>query len=239
MPLIGITTHPIDSEDRAVLDLLIAQIVAGIERAGGLPVLIPLGLEQHTLRAMLARLDGLLLSGGGDIDPALYGALKTEHVSGIDAIRDQTEITLCKDALDTHKPLFGICRGTQLMNVALGGTLYRDISENPNADRHTFYPDLPHDLRAHAVQLAEDSLISTILKQPQIMVNSLHHQACRDVATPLRVVASSPDGMVEALEMPEHPFALSVQWHPEAMPNAAEAQALFEAFVQACAVRRG
>lgn len=239
MPLIGITTHPTDSEDRAVLDLLLAQIVAGVERAGGLPVLIPLGLEQHSLRSLLAQLDGLLLSGGGDIDPALYGALKTEQVSGIDALRDQTELTLCKEALDTATPLFGICRGSQLMNVALGGTLYQDISENPAADRHTFYPDLPHDLRAHAVQLSEGSLIASILKQPQIMVNSLHHQACRDVASQLRVAASAPDGMVEALEMPEHPFALAVQWHPEAMPDAAEAQALFDAFVQACAARAG
>lgn len=111
---------------------------------------------------------------------------------------------------------------------------WADVSEHPNAQRHTFYPDLPHDLLTHAVQLAEDSLLSTILKQPQIMVNSLHHQACREVASPLRVVASAPDAMVEALEMPEHPFALAVQWHPEALPQQAEAQALFEAFVKAC-----
>lgn len=234
MPLIGITTHPIESEDRAVLDVLLAQIVAGVERAGGLPVLIPLGLDEATLRSLLQRLDGLLLSGGGDIDPALYGALKTEQVSGIDAIRDQTELTLCRVALSSAKPMFGICRGTQLMNVAMGGTLYTDISENPTAQRHTFYPDLPHNLLAHAVQLAEDSMIATVLKQPQIMVNSLHHQACREVASPLRVVAQAPDGMVEALELPNHPFALAVQWHPEALPEQAEARALFEAFVEAC-----
>lgn len=233
LPLIGITIHPTNAPDRNVLDTLVAAIVKAVERAGGLPLLIPLALDETTLRALYTRLDGVLFSGGGDIDPKHYGGQLTAQVGGVDSERDRTELTLARWAAAEAKPLFGICRGSQVLNVALGGTLYCDVSEHPGAHRHTYAPNLPFDLRPHAVQVEEDSLLARVLGEPMAQVNSLHHQASKEIAPGLRVVARAPDGLVEALEIIAHPFALTVQWHPECLPEAPEMRRLFEAFVQA------
>jgi putative glutamine amidotransferase len=237
-PLIGITTHSPIAPDWAELGHLRGMIVRSVEAAGGLPVVIPLGLEAATLEGLLARLDGVLLAGGGDVDPARYGAGPHSAVSGVDALRDEAEIAAARWAVAEATPLFGICRGAQVLNVALGGTLYRDIAEYPSAHKHTYYPDLPFDLRPHPVQVAEDSRLAEALGQPLVDVNSLHHQAVREVAPALRAVAHAPDGLVEAVEVRDHPFALAVQWHPECLPDAPEMRRLFEAFVRAAAERR-
>jgi putative glutamine amidotransferase len=235
LPLIGITIHPKTAPDRAELDDLLDGIVTGVERAGGLPILIPLGLADNTLQTLYMRMDGLLLSGGGDIGPEHYGVAANEHISGVDAERDRTEFALARWLIEDDKPIFGICRGTQVLNVAMGGTLYRDVSEHPGAIKHTYYPDLPRDLRPHEVKIEEDSLLAKVIGQPILFVNSLHHQALKDVAAGLRVAAVAPDGMVEAIELPDRAFALGVQWHPECLPDAPEMRALFEAFVDASA----
>jgi len=235
LPLIGITIHPKTAPDRAELDDLLDAIVAGVERAGGLPVFIPLGLPDTTLQALYARLDGLLLSGGGDIAPELYGVALSDTISGVDAERDRTELALLRWLTGDEKPFFGICRGTQVLNVAMGGTLYRDVSEHPGALKHTYYPDLPRDLRPHEIRIEEDSLLAKVVGQPILSVNSLHHQALKEVAAGLRVSAVAPDGMVEAVELPNRAFALGVQWHPECLPDAPEMKALFEACVDAAA----
>jgi len=236
-PLIGITSHSPLAPDRAALDALLAQIVRGVERAGGAPVTIPPGVASETLRGIAAHLDGLLISGGGDIDPARYGAEWHPSIGGVDPDRDRLEIELVHRFVSDGAPLFGICRGAQVLNVALGGTLYRTVEEHPGAQRHAFYPGLPYDLRPHPVQIAEDSRLAGILGAPLVAVNSLHHQAVRDLAPGVRAVAYAPDGMVEALEVIEHSFALAVQWHPEALPDAPEMRRLFEAFVAACRKR--
>jgi len=233
-PLIGITTNPTDAPDRDSLDNLLQAIVQGVERAGGLPVLIPLELGPPTLRALYERLDGVLLPGGGDVNPRLYGADVTEAVGGVDADRDRVEMDLARWVVADNKPVFGICRGSQVLNVALGGSLYVDTDDHADAERHAYYPDLPFDLRPHDVSLAPDSRLAQIVGRPTLAVNSLHHQAIRKVAPALRVVARAPDGMVEAVEIEGHPFGLAVQWHPEALPDAPEMRALFEAFVRAC-----
>ncbi len=231
-PLIGITIHPAADPDHANLDALLDAITRGVEGAGGLPVHIPLGLAEATLRELYARLEGLLFSGGGDVQPELYGAAMHPSMGGVSAERDRTELLLARWSAEETKPLFGICRGAQLLNVALGGTLYRDMSEHPSAQRHAFYPDLPFDLRAHEIKIEEDSLLARLIGQPVVTVNSLHHQAIRVLAPGLRAVAVAPDGIVEAVEIPQHPFALAVQWHPECLPDAPEMRALFEAFVR-------
>lgn len=233
VPLIGITTHPPSAPDWAELGELRALIVQAVERAGGLPVILPLGLSPDTLRGLYRRLDGLLLAGGGDVDPGRYGADPHPAVAGVDADRDETELALARWAAAERKPLFGICRGPQVLNVALGGTLYRDISEHPGADRHTFWPNLPRDLRPHPVRIEEDSILARLVGEPVITVNSLHHQACRQLGAGLRTVAVAPDGLIEAIEVAGHPFALAVQWHPECLPDAPEMQRLFAGFVQA------
>ena len=236
-PLIGITTNPINAPDRHALDLLLSQIVSAVERAGGLPVLIPLELSEDSLRAIYARLDGVLIPGGGDVDPTTYNGDWHEKIGGVDAERDRTEMTLARLAADDDKPYFGICRGAQVLNVALGGALYPDVSEHPGVERHTYYPGLPFDLRPHAIDIAPASTLERIVGGNSLSVNSLHHQAIRDVPPALKVVARAPDGVVEAVEVAGHPFALGVQWHPEALPDAPEMQALFQAFVAACRAR--
>lgn len=234
-PLIGITTHSPTAPDWAELGLLRDMIARSVETAGGLPVIVPLGLRAASLTGLLARLDGVLLAGGGDIDPARYGLGPHPAVSGVDPVRDAAEISLARWAVAGARPLFGICRGAQVLNVALGGTLYRDIAEYPLAHRHTYYPDLPFDLRPHPVRVAEASRLAQALGQPLVDVNSLHHQAVRDLAPALMAVAHAPDGLVEAVEVIGHPFALAVQWHPECLPAVPEMQRLFQAFVGAAA----
>ena len=234
-PLIGITVHPKTAPDRAELDELLEAIVQSVEGAGGLPVLIPLGLSEETLRGLYVQLDGLLLSGGGDIEPAQYGAEWHETMGGVDAERDRAEFALARWATagDQVRPLFGICRGAQMLNVARGGTLYRDIGEYPNAIRHT-YPSAEYAAQCpHEIKVEEESALARIVGQPVISVNSLHHQACKDIAPGLAVTARSPDGLVEAVEVPHHPFALAVQWHPECLPRLPEHRRLFEAFIEA------
>lgn len=232
-PLIGITIHPDNDPDRANLDRLVADIVQGVARAGGLPLLVPLGLSETVLRELAQRLDGLLLSGGGDVEPERYGAT-TRHprLGGLSAERDRTELLLTGWALADRQPLFGICRGAQLLNVSLGGTLYQDVSEHVGAIRHT-YGDDDFTLRPHAVQVAEESRLARSLGCPILNVNSLHHQAIRDVAPALRVVAHASDGLTEAVELPGDHFALAVQWHPECLLDLPEHQALFDSFVAA------
>lgn len=232
-PLIGITIHPDEDPDRHTLDRLVNQIVLGVERAGGVPALIPLNLQAETLRALFARLDGVLFSGGGDLEAARYGADPHPSMGGVDPERDRTEMELARWAAAERKAAFGICRGAQLINVAFGGTLYRDIGEHPDALRHT-YPAATHDAqRVHPVQVEEETLLARVLPAPLVDVNSLHHQAVRQVAPALRVAARAPDGLVEAVELPEHPFMLAVQWHPECLLDVPEQRRLFEAFVAA------
>ncbi len=233
MTKIGITCHAAGVEHSEDLDSLVSQIADAVTQAGGEPVLIPPDLAEAELHTRFAALDGLILSGGGDVDPACYAAETTPQVGGVDPNRDRTEITLARWALARQKPLFGICRGLQLLNVACGGTLYRDTSEHPDALPHSLYPHLPFDLLAHPVTVAPDSRLAAITGSTTFAVNSLHHQACASVAPTLRVVAHAPDGAVEAVELPDHPFALAVQWHPEALPAAPESAALFRALVAA------
>ena len=234
-PLIGITTHP-SSAGADAADQLPAQqaYVDAVARAGGLPVVIPLGLGEHTLRALFTRLDGLLLSGGGDIDPGRFGARPIDGLRSLDPSRDSLEIQLVRWAIEDEKPVFGICRGLQAINVALGGSLIQDIPSQ-------FADALDHDLSgrpaaqlAHPVRIEADSTLARLLGAASLDVNSSHHQAVLDLAPGWRATAHAPDGIVEAIEWDGHLFALGVQWHPERLPQRADSVRLFEAFVRAC-----
>ena len=241
-PLIGITTGPLPPrppytagwrQNRAY-----AQAVAA---AGGLPVLLPLLDDPDTLRALYACLDGLLLPGGGDVDPARYGQrVRPEcHVDGADALLDEVELRLARWALDDGRPLLGICRGQQVLNVAAGGTLYQDLAiEAPGSLAHR-QPDARTEL-VHAVAVAASSRLGAVLGAPALRVNSIHHQAVARLAPGLRAVAWAPDGIVEGVEVAHHPFALAVQFHPEELVPGHEPSArLFRAFVAAAAARLG
>jgi putative glutamine amidotransferase len=239
LPLIGLTATRLTGRSGQPMHAVPEAYVRALSEAGALPVLIPLGLPESALGALLERLDGVLFTGGGDIVPERYHGTSIEQVNGVDPDRDRVELCLVQDVLKSQTPFFGICRGFQVVNVAMGGTLYEDIgSQLEGALKHDYYPDWARDHLAHEVRLESGSRLAGILEGGRFRVNSLHHQGVRDLAPGLSAVAHSPDGLVEAVEIPGHPFGLSVQWHPECLPDRPEMRRLFRAFVEAAARHR-
>lgn len=207
--------------------------IRAVTEAGGIPVILPNNMDLSVIREMIDRLDGVLLSGGGDVDPALYGKRPNGHLGSVNPRRDAFEIAVAQYVLnETDKPLLGICRGIQVMNVAMGGTLYIDLpSEGKLCHSLTMYQ---RDLLSHEIDVAEHSRLATILGEGVSRVNSFHHEAVLDCADCFRVSAVSvPDGVIEAIELPGDRFAVGVQWHPEELTARDEARALFRAFVDA------
>jgi putative glutamine amidotransferase len=233
-PLIGLTTsRQINTHNYPVLYTAEAYVQA-ITEAGACPVLIPLGLPEATLRDMLTGLDGVVLTGGGDVHPKYYHADENPLIDSIDEDRDRVEIQILQDAMQQSIPFLGICRGLQVINVALGGNLYADISEQrPQSLRHNCFPEKPRHHLAHTVEIRGESHLGHILKTPLIQVNSMHHQGIEILAPGLKATAYAPDGLIEAFEIPGYPFGLAVQWHPEWLREHAEMRALFQAFVSA------
>jgi putative glutamine amidotransferase len=236
-PLIGCTTYQkvINQTQPIAVYGLMPTYTAAVSAAGGIPVLIPLGLSEDDLLALFERLDGVLLPGGGDVDPEEYGGRMDVTVWGIDPDRDRTELFLARAAVDRHKPLLAICRGIQVFNVALGGTLWEDIPTLvPGALPHDLGNDHPRHHLAHTVAVEPGTRLAAQLEQAETWVNSLHHQAVRDVAPGLVVSAVAPDGIIEAAEVPGHPYAIGVQWHPENLaPGDPAMQRLFRGLVEA------
>ncbi len=195
---------------------LMPSYIESVVAAGGLPVLIPLGLGEVELRRILQRMDGVLLPGGGDIEPSNYRGGVHETMYGIDPDRDRVEIAVARQVVEMRKPFLAICRGHQILNVALGGTLWEDVKTfMPQAIRHDHFRGFPRNHLAHSVTAVSDSHIVRMMGKTEIQVNSLHHQGVRDLAPELRVTAVAPDGLIEGSEIPGHPFAVTVQWHPE------------------------
>lgn len=209
--------------------------VRAILHAGGTPVIIPPMLQEQDWAGLFASLDALLLSGGADIAPVAYGQEPESWLGHVDEERDRSELGLTRLWLKSGKPILAICRGHQLLNVALGGTLYQDISAYyEHALDHAYTPARPMENDVHAVTLDQDSRLANILGVTELPVNSAHHQAIRDAGAGLSITAHAPDGVIEAAELPDHPFCISVQWHPEAMVKKSDSmRPLFDAFVQA------
>jgi len=200
--------------------------------AGGLPMLLPTSLPLTALPELVNRFDGFVLSGGGDVDPAVYSGHLDTTIHSIDPERDAFELALIPLMLAADKPLLAICRGVQVFNVALGGSLYQDItSALPAAQRHDWYPNYPRDYLAHTVEVEPGSRLAGILGTRKLRTNSLHHQAIRQPAPALEVVAHAEDGVIEAVELPGKRFVIGVQWHPECLPEEPAMQRLFKAFV--------
>lgn len=187
--------------------------------AGGAPVMIPLfDDDPATLRALYDRLDGILLAGGVDMDPCTFGDAPHPKLGRTDPARDAVEIALARWAVDDRKPILGLCRGLQVMNVALGGTLFQDIeAQVPGALKHDYFPTagFARDYAAHPVAIADGSRLAAAFGVPDVTVNSMHHQAVREVAPALHVSARAPDGLIEAVESGTDHFLVGVQWHPE------------------------
>lgn len=206
-----------------------------LEGSGGLPVMLPLTEDPEELSECLSLCDGLLLTGGHDVDPKLYKRSRHPQCGRTCPARDQMEQWLIQHALLCDKPLFGICRGIQLLNAVLGGTLYQDLNtDHPSAIDHCMAP--PYNRPAHPVEILPDTPLAQIVRQEQLGVNSYHHQAIQTLAPALRPMAQSPDGLVEAVYMPTQTFVMAVQWHPEFFyPGDAASDAVIGAFVDACA----
>lgn len=220
-PLIGITVGSGSSNDANGAALRVRSTYPrAVAAARGVPLLIPLDIDPGTLRAIYDRLDGVVITGGGDIDPARYGADASPYTAGVDPRRDELEIQLAQWAVDEDKPLLGICRGHQVLNVALGGTLIQDIrAEVPGSFRHDSPSDEWFIRLPHEVQVARGSLLHSALSLTgeRLAVNTMHHQALGAVAPSLCVVARADDGIIEGIELPERRFIVGVQWHPEAL----------------------
>ncbi|MBW8012007.1 MAG: gamma-glutamyl-gamma-aminobutyrate hydrolase family protein [Chloroflexi bacterium] len=239
-PLIGISTRNTTSETYKIpLISSPRSYIEALSKAGALPVLIPLGLPENQLKELITSLDAVVFTGGGDIETELFIGEDHPEVTGVDKERDNMELQLVHDVLETQMLFLAICRGIQVLNVAMGGTLYTHIADQlPGAVEHTFFPGYPWDHMAHTVQLEEGSRLAEIVDTQTLPVNSLHHQGVRELASGLRATGYSPDGLVEAAELPEHPFGLAVQWHPEWLPDDPKMQALFSTFVEAARVNK-
>jgi len=239
-PLIGITAPRIQNNAGTPMIALNEVYTRAVARAGALPVIVPLGLLDEALHALLSRLDGVLFSGGGDVETSRYHGLDHPCVAGVDPDRDRVELLLAEQVVRRGVPFLGICRGIQVINVALGGTLYSHIADqHAGALKHDYYPDYPRDHPAHEVKIAAGSRLAEILGVTQVATNSLHHQGVQQPAPSLHVLAYAPDGIVEAVEYEGHPFGLAVQWHPEWMPDSLPMQALFRAFAAAASQAKG
>jgi putative glutamine amidotransferase len=238
-PIIAATVYRKSIPQRRPIDVygLKPSYTEAISKAGGIPLLVPLGLSEDDLLAILERADGVLLPGGGDVDPVTYQALRHPTVNGVDPERDRTEIFMARAAVARGKPFLAICRGIQVLNVALGGTLWQDIpSQIPGSLDHNASAERPRNYLAHTVEVATDSLLAPLLGKRRTWVNSYHHQSIRDLAPDLRVTARAEDGVFEAVEIADHPFGLGVQWHPENLVDDDPAMlAIFGGLVEAAA----
>ncbi len=233
-PLIGITANHKANPDGAGQAVLNDAYVRAVLRAGGLPLILPAGIPESALAQLFPRLDGVLLTGGGDIAPARFNGRPHAKVYDVLAERDELETWLVQQAAQGGKPFLGICRGIQVINVALGGSLYTHLPDQlPGAVQHEHVTGQPYAFLAHTVRVREGSRLAAILGATELGVNSLHHQGVERVAPGLEASASAPDGLVEAVELPGHPFGVGVQWHPEWLAELESMQALFRAFVEA------
>ena len=232
-PVIGLTSRSTNGPTR--LTGVSRAYLAALESAGGAPLIVPLGLSQASWRALFDRLDGVLIPGGGDIGLQRLGIEGPAPLKETSEERDLLEFALVRWAVDEGRPILGICRGAQVMNVVLGGTLSLDLrTQVPGALTHDLPQETPRHLPAHGLQIEPGSRLERALGASEVAVNSFHHQAPREVPPGARIAARAPDGVVEGLELPGHPFAVGVQWHPEEMQDEPAMRALFEAFVASC-----
>ena len=199
-------------------------------------MIVPVGLEQD-VEQLIEMFDGLLLSGGNDINPMLFNEEPHEYLGVVSPSRDSSELELARRMLKTGKPILGICRGLQVLNVAVGGTLYQDLYKQNDSPILQHIQKAPNTHCSHYVQLDKGSLLESIAGSERIQVNSYHHQSLKEVPSDFKVTAVASDGIVEAIESTDEQFVLGVQWHPEALSAAGDAVSLriFERFISECA----
>ena len=226
-PLIALTTYPAGEDGRVSLPFA---YVEAVRRAGGRPVLVAPGAPDP--EKLLHRVDGLVLTGGGDIEPSRWGGPDHRAIYATNPARDELEMALARAAVADDLPLLAICRGHQVLNVALGGTLHAHIPDHVGGAVQHRLP--PRDAVPHGVRVDPDSKLAATLGCLECEPMSWHHQAVDELGRDLRPVAWASDGIVEASEHQHHPFLVSVQWHPELTADVDPAQQkLFDALVEA------
>lgn len=247
-PTIGIPTQTLQAIDRIPEDLPASWVMnqryfLACTEVGAVPWMVPLlDADEATTRAIYDRLDGVFLAGGVDMDPASYGEERTEFCGRTDAARDTVELAFARWALEDGKPLFGVCRGMQVMNVAAGGTLIQDCdAQYEKSIKHDYFPGAgwARDHLAHEITLAAGSRLQRAFGGETAMVNSMHHQGIRALGAGLVATAWAPDGLMEALETTGSAFQVGVQWHPEMLIDRdAGTRRLFEDFIAAAVAFR-
>jgi putative glutamine amidotransferase len=202
----------------------------GILKAGGIPLIVPMNTDGESLKQLCGTADGFLFAGGVDMDPKIYGEEKINDTVEIDEVRDRLELTALSYIVPSDKPVLGICRGIQSVNVGFGGTLWQDIPsqcEGALVHRQT----IPGDQPSHEVTVLPGTRLFGITGKEKIMTNSFHHQAVKTPGKGLRVTARASDGMTEALEYEGDRFVLLVQWHPEITNDSEISKGIFKSFI--------
>jgi len=243
-PLIGITCSRLTGGAWGLyslgdfMDYTLSEYSQAILNAGGAPVILPAAQDRKSLESILASVQGLILSGGPDIHPRSYGEEPLAGLGEVDEALDRMELLAAGLAIEQGLPLLGICRGIQLLNVTLGGTLYQDIAAQvPESICHT--PKTDKAVNTHTVRIEAGSRLRQIIGKHEIWVNGKHHQSLKDLAPDLVVTARAKVGIVEAVEFPGKHFIVGVQWHPEGTwRDDPFSRKLFSAFVQAARGRR-
>jgi len=205
-----------------------------IMESGGLPILLPLTTDEEIIGEYSAVCDGFLFTGGVDIEPKRYGEVTRDYCKEIDLLRDEAELTAFPVFYEANKPIMGICRGAQLINIALGGTLYQDLQADGKTDKsHSQSP--PYDVFYHNVKLVDGTPLKQLVNKETVAVNSIHHQAIKDIATSLTPCAFSDDGVIEAAYSKDRKHIRIYQWHPErTFKNDLMSKMIFEDFIKAC-----
>ena len=241
-PVIGIATQTLDAiPGQLPLCWVMGQkYVRVLTDAGAAPWIIPLIQNDiDTLRSIYEHLDGFFITGGVDVDPSQYGETRTRLCGRSDAPRDWTELQLIRWAIEDQKPVLGACRGIQVVNVAVGGTLYQDLSfQFPKGIRHDYFPSVEdgftRDMLVHPVAVEPQSRLHRLVGAGEVKVNSMHHQGIKTLATSLVASAIAPDGLIEAAEGTNGQFLVAVQWHPEELAETQPGmRRLFTAFIEA------
>jgi putative glutamine amidotransferase len=233
-PIVGLPTLAIPPGPKPPRFGINQSYVRALTAAGCAPVMIPILEDEDRLRAIYERLDGIVFPGGADVAPEEYGEEPIDDVNVIEPARDRTELTLARWAFADDLPVLGICRGQQLLNVALGGTLYQDLRyQGVTTVEHSDADGRARNAMIHRVRLDPASRLAQLIDETSVEVNSLHHQAVKDIAPPLTATGTSDDGVIEALESHDRRFLIAVQWHPEEIHEIPWVRRLFQGFAQA------
>jgi len=247
-PLIGITSYTVNGSSigrpnrpnayEYTFQMVSMDYISAVIRAGGVPVIIPPTTNEDLLAVYVKKLDGFVFTGGDDISPYLYGETPIKGLGYVDVERDIYEIKLIRMILKYKKPLLAICRGIQVLNVALGGTLYQDLpTEYPSKINHS-YTISSKSYPAHYVKIDERSRLAKIVGTTRLAVNSFHHQAIKKLGEGLKPIAWSDDDIIEAVELEGENFVIGVQWHPETMAEKdIPSQQIFNALVSEAMAR--